>query len=286
MTDQNEKENLSQLNRREFVIKTALTTGYALAVMPIAHSAISTNLSGIEEKDVMIPVGKDNIPAYQVIPTGNGPFPVLAICHEIFGLHEHIRDVCRRFAKEGFFVIAPSLYYRQGDVTKLKDIPEIMTKVVSKVTTKQVNGDIDATFAFIKANKKANMSKTNIVGFCWGGKTVWLYASHNPKIKTGIAFYGPLVGTSPVQPQAAVDIASSLTVPVLGLYGGKDKYITWDHIAQMEKILEKGKSSSKIIVYPDADHGFFADYRESYNKKAATEALEQMTIWIRKHNGL
>ncbi|WP_186644769.1 dienelactone hydrolase family protein [Fluviispira vulneris] len=285
MTDQNETGKDGQIDRRDFVVKTALTTGFALAVMPIAHSAISTNLSGIEASDVQVPVGKDKIPAYQVIPTGNGPFPVLVVCHEIFGLHEHIRDVCRRFAKEGFFVIAPNLYYRQGDVTKLKDIPEIMSKVVSKVTTGQVNGDIDATLNFIKNSKKANLAQTNIVGFCWGGKTVWLYASHNPKIKTGIAFYGPLSGTSPVQPQSAIDIAPTLTVPVLGLYGGKDKYITWDHIAQMEKALEKGKSGSKIIVYPDADHGFFADYRESYNKKAATEALEQLMLWVRKHKG-
>jgi carboxymethylenebutenolidase len=273
----------NQINRRDFVLKTVFATGFALAVLPVAYSAIMTDTEGIEVLDVQIPAGKIKISAYQAMPKGKGPFPVLIICHEVFGVHEFIRDLCRRFAKLGFFAIAPDLYYRQGDATKIKEIPEIISKIVSKVTTKQVNGDLDATVEYVKSTKHADISKLSVTGFCWGGRATWLYAAHNPKIKSAIAWYGPLVGTSPNQPEAPVDIAASLKVPVLGLYGGKDTHITQENVAQMEKSLEKGKSGSKIIVYPDAEHGFFADYRSSYNKMASDEALRQMLDWIKNH---
>ena len=273
----------NQMKRRDFVLKTVLATGFALAVLPIAYSAITTDTEGIEAGDVQIPVGNSKIPGYRAMPKGKGPFPVLIICHEVFGVHEYIRDLCRRFAKLGFFAIAPDLYYRQGDVTKIKEIPDIISKVVSKVTTKQVNGDLDATVKYVKSTKYADLSKLSVTGFCWGGRAAWLYAAHNPKIKSAIAWYGPLVGTSPNQPEAPVDIATSLKVPVLGLYGGKDTHITQEHVTQMENALEKGKSGSKIIVFPDAEHGFFADYRPSYNKMASEEGLRQMLDWIKSH---
>lgn len=274
----------NQINRRNFVLKTVVATGFALAVLPIANSVIITDTDGIEASEVKIPVGKIKIPAYQAMPKGNGPFPILIICHEIFGVHEHIRDLCRRFAKLGFFAIAPNFYFRQGDVTKIKEIPEIISKVVSKVTEKQVNDDLDATVKYVSSIKRADISKLNITGFCWGGRTTWLYAAHNSKIKSAIAWYGPLVKTVRNQLEAPVDIASALKVPVLGLYGGKDTHITKDHVMQMEKYLERGKSGSKIIVYPDAEHGFFADYRPSYSKIAAEDALKQMLNWIKIHS--
>ncbi|APJ03886.1 dienelactone hydrolase family protein [Silvanigrella aquatica] len=277
----------NQMNRRDFVYKTVAAAGFALAVLPIAHSAIMTDTEGIEAKDVKIPVGKLKIPAYQAMPKGTGPFPVLMISHEIFGLHEFIRDLCRRFAKLGFFAIAPDLYYRQGDVTKIKEIPDIIAKVVSKVTNEQVNGDLDATVKYLGSTKRANLDKITMTGFCWGGKATWLYAAHNPKIKSAIAWYGPLV-PGPQQgnqkaPQMPIDIAATLKVPVLGLYGGKDTYITKEHVEQMEEVLDKGSSGSKIILYPDADHGFFADYRPTYNKDASDDALKQMLDWIKSH---
>ena len=272
------------LTRREFVTKAALA-GFALAVLPLAASAITTDSSGIMDEDIFIPVGNEKIPAYQAMPKGKGPFPVLLIAHEIFGVHEFIRDVCRRFAKLGYYAIAPNLFYRQGDVTKLKDFPDIL-KIVSKVSNEQVLSDLDATVEFVQASGKGNLEYLNMTGFCWGGRTTWLYANHNPKLKSAVAWYGPLVGTDPLHPQAPVDIASSLKVPVLGLYGGLDTHITEANRKEMEEALKKGTSGSKIIVYPKAEHGFFADYRPSYNKDAAEESLKQMLDWIHVHGGV
>jgi len=281
--DQDDKNSSANINRREFVLKTVVATGYALAVTPVAFSVISTDSEGIEVSDIQIPVGKSKIPGYLAMPKGDGPFPVLLICHEIFGVHEHIKDLCRRFAKLGFYAIAPNLFFRQGDVTKIKEIPDIISKVVSKVTNKQVNMDLDATIKFAKLNKKTDISKLNVTGFCWGGKTTWLYAAHNPNIKSAIAWYGPLVGNPGDKMEFPVNIATTLKVPVLGLYGGKDARITQEHVDQMQNALDKGKSGSKIIVYPEAEHGFFADYRPSYNKMAADEGIREMLNWIKNH---
>ena len=281
--DKDEKSILPQMNRRDFVLKTAVATGYALAVTPVAFSVISTDSEGIDVADIQIPVGKTKIPGYLALPKGNGPFPVLLICHEIFGVHEHMKDLCRRFAKLGFYAIAPDLYFRQGDVTKIKEIPDIISKVVSKVTNKQVNTDLDATVKFAKSNKKTDITKLSVTGFCWGGKATWLYAAHNLNVKSAIAWYGPLIGNPSDKMEYPIDIAPVLKVPVLGLYGGKDTRITQNHVEQMQKVLSKGNSGSKIIVYPDAEHGFFADYRPSYNQMAAAEGIREMLNWIKTH---
>lgn len=280
------KENSSRMevNRREFLIKSLVVSGYALAVYPLAYSAIQTDTEGIEVSDIQIPVGKLKIPGYVAFPKNNVSSPVLIICHEIFGVHEYIKDLCRRFAKLGFYTIAPYLYSRQGNVSNIKEIPDILKKIVSKVTNKQVNNDLDATIKYVKANSKADTNKIYVTGFCWGGKASWLYAAHNANIKAAIAWYGPLLSTEQTKEQFPVDIAAKLKVPVLGLYGGKDARISQDHVEKMNKELEKSASKSKIIVYPEAEHGFFADYRPTYNKMAADEALREMLKWIKEHS--
>jgi carboxymethylenebutenolidase len=279
LSDSNETEHLT---RRDFV-STALATGFALAVYPLAASAFSTDTKGLDAGAIQIPTANGKIPGYWAMPAGKKDLPTVVVCHEIFGLHEHIRDVCRRFAKLGYLAIAPDLYFRQGDVTQIKDRAQIMPQVVSKVPLAQVLSDLDATIAFATQSGKAAADHVGITGFCWGGRTVWMYCAHNPKIKAGVAWYGPLVGTTALWPQAPVDIAAQLTVPVLGLYGGKDEHITADHIRQMETALKGSSSGSKIIVYPDAPHGFFADYRESYDKADAEAGLQQLRGWFLAH---
>ncbi|WGL60013.1 dienelactone hydrolase family protein [Pigmentibacter sp. JX0631] len=279
-----ENSEKMEFNRRDFLLKSLALSGYALAVYPLAYSAIQTDQNGIEVSDVKIPVGKIKIPAYQAFPKGNKPFPVIIICHEIFGVHEYIKDLCRRFAKLGYYAIAPSLYFRQGEVNNIKEISEIIAKVVSKVTNKQVNTDLDATVKFVKESKKIDANKMYITGFCWGGKATWLYAAHNPELKAAIAWYGPLLSAEKTQEEFPIDIAAKLKVPVLGLYGGKDARILPEHIEKMNSELKKGTSNSKIIVYPDAEHGFFADYRPSYNQMASDEALREMLKWIKDHS--
>lgn len=271
------------ITRRELLQKAAIA-GFALAVYPLAASAITTDLTGIVDADVLVNTSNGKIPAYQAMPKGNGPFPVLIIAHEIFGVHEFIRNVCRRFAKLGFYAIAPNLFYRQGDVTQFKDFKDIL-KIVNQASTEQVMSDLDATVKFAEESKKGNLAHLNMTGFCWGGRTTWLYASHNSKLKSAISWYGPLVGTDPLHPQAPVDIASTLKVPVLGLYGGLDSHISDENRKQMEENLKKGTSGSKIMVYAKAEHGFFADYRPSYNKEAADDGLKQLLAWIKEHGG-
>jgi carboxymethylenebutenolidase len=273
------------INRREAI---TLGVGFAAAaVTPATAWAISTPATGLEVADVKIPATtgvRDEIPAYVAVPAGKGPFPVAIVIHEIFGLHEYIRDVCRRLAKEGYFVVSPYLYAREGDATSIADIGELIKKIVSKVPQQQVLSDLDATLAWIGKDARAKTNEVALTGFCWGGNAVWMYAAHNPKVKAGVAWYGRLVGEmSPNSPRFPVDVAPSLTVPVLGLYAEKDANIPLTDVNKMRVEVEKGKSRSKIIVYPGTDHGFHADYRPSYNADAARLGWDEMLTWFKKN---
>ena len=277
-------------NRREFLVTSIVAAGvFASAVQPItAQTVIKTDDKGLIAGEVKILVGDGEMPAYRALPDKKGgSFPVVLVVHEIFGVHEWIQDVCRRFAKAGYLAIAPSLYARQGDVSKISAISDIVSKVVSKVPDGQVMSDIDATIAWAGKNHgKAN--KAAITGFCWGGRVVWLYAQHNPKIKAGAAWYGQVVGrpnapADPLHPTMPIDFAKDLKVPVIGFYGGQDKGITVDGVQRMQVELKKGKSRSEIIVYPNADHGFLADYRPTYNKQSAEDAWPKLLAWFKKN---
>ena len=197
----------SQPTRREFVV-SSLAAGFALAVQPVSADTITTDTKGLEAGEVKIPVGKDEtIPAYRAMPEKGGPFPTVLVVQEIFGVHEHIKDICRRFAKLGYLAVAPELYARQGDVSKIKDFKEIISKVVSKVPDKQVMDDLDATVAWAKKSGKADTDKLGITGFCWGGRIVWLYAAHNPNLKAGVAWYGRLINKpDELHPKNPIDL--------------------------------------------------------------------------------
>ncbi len=271
----------NDLSRRDFVA-TGIKAGFAAAVYPLSAFTLTTDTIGLVAGDVSIESFDRKIPAYWAMPVGKGPFPSVIVVHEIFGVHEHIKDLCRRFAKKGFLAIAPYLYSRQGEVVSLKDIPEII-KVVSKVERAQVTKDLDATMTYIEKSGKADMKRVSITGFCWGGATTWLYAANHPKIKAGAAWYGPLQAKTEGA-ESPLSIAATLKVPVLGLYGGQDANIPQDQVHEMETSLKKGSSGSKIIVYPDSPHGFNADYRESYRKKDADAAWSEMLSWFKKHH--
>ncbi|MBC8139157.1 MAG: dienelactone hydrolase family protein [Fibrella sp.] len=271
------------LTRRALLV-SGLSTGFALAVQPIAEAAITTDSAGLiaDETRIKAPDGL-MVPAYQAYPAHGANLPVVIVVQEVFGVHEHIKDVCRRFAKRGYFAIAPELFARQGDVSKLKDIPQIL-EVVGKVPDTQVMSDLDATVAHVKATGIVDAAKLAITGFCWGGRIVWLYAAHNPQVKAGGAWYGTLAkGRGPVAPTTAVSIAPTLTVPVLGLYGGKDTGIPLADVDAMKAALATGKSGSQIIVYPDSEHGFHADYRPSYNETDAKDAFAKLLAWFKDH---
>lgn len=273
----------SALTRREFMV-TTLATGFAVAVQPVSAQTITTDTAGLEAGEVSIPVPGGVIPAYRAMRAKGKSFPVVLVVPEIFGVHEHIKDVCRRFAKLGHMAIAAELFARQGDVSKISNIAEIISKVVSKVPDAQVMSDLDAVVEWAKGTKKGDVGKLGITGFCWGGRIVWLYAAHNPKVKAGAAWYGRLVGqASDLAPKHPVDVAPSLKVPVLGLYGGRDTGIPLATVDQMRAALKITGNKSEIIVYPEAGHGFNADYRPGYNKEAAEDGWKRLKEWFKKY---
>lgn len=269
--------------RREFVV-TALAAGFALAVRPVSAQTITTDAAGLSAGEVKIPVPDGQIPGYRAMPATGGPFPVVLVVQEIFGVHEHIRDICRRFAKRGYLAVAPELYARQGDVSKLTDFQEIFTRVVSKVPDAQVLSDLDTAADWAGKSGRGDLKRLGITGFCWGGRIVWLYAAHNPRLKAAVAWYGRLVGSpTELTPQYPMDLAGNLKAPVLGLYGGADANIPMDTIERMRKALMAAGSPSQIIVYPDAPHAFFADYRPSYRKEAAEDGWKRLLEWFKKY---
>lgn len=270
------------VNRRDFLV-TKLTAGFALAVQPISAATITTDTKGITAGEVKIPTSDGEIPAYRAMPAKGSNFPAVLVVQEIFGVHEHIKDICRRLAKGGYMAVAPEMYARQGDVSGMQDIQKIISEVVSKVPDKQVMSDLDAA-ADWAAKNGGNESKMAITGFCWGGRVVWMYAAHSDKVKAGVAWYGRLV-TPPndMSPTSPIDVADKLKAPVLGLYGGKDQGIPMESVEKMQAALKGAGSKSTITVYPEAPHGFHADYRASYREVDAKDAWQRMLIWFKKH---
>jgi carboxymethylenebutenolidase len=275
--------NRSTVSRREFVAGS-LAAGFALAAQPVcAQTMITTDTIGLTAGEIQIPTVSGDIPGYRAMPANGRNLATILVVQEIFGVHEHIKDMCRRFAKIGYLAIAPEMYYRQGDVSKLQDVQEILSKVVSKVPDAQVMSDLDATVAWAGRNG-GNVQRLGITGFCWGGRITWLYIAHNPNMRAGVAWYGRLVGTATaLTPTHPLDLAAQINAPVLGLYGGADTGIPVATVDQMNAALKKAGKPSTIHVYPDTPHAFNADYRASYRKGAAEDGWQRATAWFQKY---
>ena len=272
------------LSRRGFT-RTALGAGFAAAALPaVAQTTIKTDAAGLVVGEVDIPVGSFKMPAYRAAPAGRPNAPVVLVISEIFGVHEHIADIARRFAKEGYFAIAPELFARQGDPQSYGEIARLMAEIIAKVPDSQVMGDLDACLAWA-ATQGADAQRVGVTGFCWGGRIVWLYAAHNPAVKAGVAWYGRLVGQpSALTPRHPVDVAGELKAPVLGLYGGQDTGIPLDTVERKKAALAGGSAvarRSQFQVYPDAPHAFHADYRSSYRREAAVDGWRRCLEWFR-----
>lgn len=270
-------------SRRGFMM-TSLAAGFAVASEPVLAQAITTDTKGLVAGEVQVPTADGKMPAYAARPAKPGKYPVILVVQEIFGVHEHIKDMCRRFAKAGYYAIAPEMFARQGDVSNMTDIGTIMSQVVAKVPDAQVCADLDATVAFARASRHAHAGKLGLVGYCWGGRTAWLYALHNPKLTAAVAYYGLLEGsTSPIKPRDPVDFAAEIKVPVLGLYAGKDAYVKPETVVKMREGVARSGSGSEIVMFPGVDHGFNADYRPTYDKVAATYAWNLTLDWLKDH---
>ncbi|WP_171098025.1 dienelactone hydrolase family protein [Limnobacter profundi] len=276
-----EKIKETTVSRRGFLL-TSLAGGFAVASEPLFAQAIKTDTQGITAGEVKVPVKDGQIPAYRAMPAKGKNFPVILVIQEIFGVHEYIQDICRRLAKRGYYAIAPALFSREADVSNMS-LDAILKEVVPVVPDAQVMTDIDSTVAFAKASGKANTARLGIVGYCWGGRTVWLYANHNPAVKAGVAYYGLLAGLKgPNKPADPVDVAANLKVPVLGLYAGEDSFVPDEVVDKMRNELGKGNSASEIVVFPAVNHGFHADYRPTYDRRAATYAWKLTLDWFKE----
>jgi carboxymethylenebutenolidase len=275
-------------SRRAFV-RTSVGSGFAAAVLPVtAQTVIKTDTSGLTAGEVTIPVDGFKMPAYRAAPAGKTNAPVVLVVSEIFGVHEYIADVARRFAKAGYYAIAPELFVRQGDAGSYGEIGKLVAEVIAKVPDAQVMGDLDAAVAWAKT-QGADTSKLAVTGFCWGGRITWLYSAHNPGVKAGVAWYGRLMSASnSLQPTNPVELTAKLNGPVLGLYGAADQGIPLDTVDKMKAALAAGSSAAKkseFMVYPEAPHGFHADYRPSYRKEPAEDGWKRCLAWF-KSNGV
>lgn len=267
-----------EFSRRDFV-RTSVGSGFAAAVLPVtAQTVVKTDTVGLIAGEVTIPVGDFRMPAYRAAPAGRANAPVVLVISEIFGVHEHIADVARRFAKAGYFAIAPELFVRQGDAESYGEIAKLIAEVISKVPDAQVMNDLDASVAWARG-QGADTGRLGVTGFCWGGRVTWLYTAHNPAVKAGVAWYGRLVGQpNPLQPSNPVELAGKLNGPVLGLYGGQDPGIPLATVEQMKAALAAGSGAARASafhVYPDAPHAFHADYRPSYRADAAIDGWKR-----------
>lgn len=274
------------LDRRKLLMTGAFAAGFAAACRPVSSSAVQTSGEGLTQETVSIAAGDGfAMPAYVARPEKAENAPIIVVVHEIFGVHEWVRDICRRFAREGYYAIAPDLFARHGDATKVADIKQLIGSIVSKAPDAQVMADIDTTYDWA-GKHGGDAARRGITGFCWGGRIVWLYAAHSGQLDAGVAFYGRLVSDkTALQPLSVVEQAAALKAPVLGQYGGLDKGIPVADVETMRAALKKaGKSPpDAVTVYPDADHGFMADYRPSYNEAAAKEAWAATLEWFGRY---
>ena len=273
-------------DRRSFIV-TSLGAGFALAVQPVmAQTAIATDTLGLLAGEIKVPVKDGEMVAYRAAPAEQAKAPVVLVVSEIFGVHEYIKDICRRLAKLGYCAIAPELFARQGDPRTSDSIPEILANIVNKTPDAQVLADLDACVAWA-ASHGGDTGRLAITGFCWGGRITWLYAAHNPQVKTGVAWYGKLVGEgNAMTPSHPVDLVAQIKAPVLGLYGGLDAGIPLDTVETMREKLKTGSAAarkSEIHVYPNAPHAFHADYRPSYRQAEAEDGWARLLAWFRQN---
>ncbi len=270
---------------RRGMVMAGLMTGFTLATTRVEAQAIHTDSTGIEAGEVKIPVADGTLPGYYARPAGAGPFPTVLVIEEIFGVHEYIKDTCRRLAKAGYLAVAPELYARIADLSTMTDASVIVRDVISKAPDAQVMTDLDSAAAWAAANR-GDPARLAVTGFCRGGRNTWLYDAHNPALKAAVAWYGPVGGTpSAIQPKTATDLAPELHAPLLGLYGGQDAGIPVDAVKAAAARAQAAGKRVEIVVFPDAPHGFHADYRPSYRKDTAEDGWSRMLAWF-KSNGV
>jgi carboxymethylenebutenolidase len=277
------------MSRRQFLARMsaaagATLAGFAIASHPVAGEVITTSTDGLAVADGKVPSGDFQIPIYEARPSADGKYPVVLVIPEIFGMHEHIKDVTRRFAKEGFLGITLEPYAREGGVLHLKDIPAVR-KVADPVPDARVMGDLDAIAAYAKRHPAGKADRIGVTGFCRGGLYTLLYAAHNHDVRAAVPWYGQIkpVKTPGVRTADPLDVAARITAPILGLYGEADLGIPVADVKEMEASLKAAGKTAEFVLYPGAPHAFFADYRPSYRAEAARDAWTRCIAWFNKY---
>jgi len=268
---------------RRGLLMAGLISGFTLATTRVDAQAIHTDTIGMDAGETKVPTDEGDLPAYYARPQGAGPFPILLVMEEAFGVHEHIKDICRRLAKLGYLAVATEYYARIGDLSKMTDPEQIQRDVISRAPDAQMMSDMDATVSWAAANH-GDPARLGIVGFCRGGRATWLYAAHSSQLKAAVAWYGQVATPdTDIQPKNPIDIAADLKCPLLGLYGGKDTVNPIASIREAEENAKKAGKTVEIVIFPDAPHGFNADYRPSYREADAKKAWGLMMDWFRKY---
>jgi carboxymethylenebutenolidase len=268
-------------SRRGFVM-TSLVSGFALSMQPVSAETITTDATGLDAAEVKVPTADGEMPAYRAMPVSGGPFPTVLVLHEAWGVHEHIKDLCRRFAKLGYYAIAPELFARQGNAAAITD-PAERGKFLASIPTEEAMSDIDATVVYAKSTGKADTKRLAVTGFCWGGFATWMYAAHNPALKAAAAWYGVDRKITDLIPQNPADVAGQLKCPILAFYGGQDQSLPKEIIDKRAEACKAAGKTCEVKIYPDAPHGFNADYRPTYRADDAKDAWKLMLDWFKKN---
>ena len=276
------------LSRRQFLTRMGAVgvgiAGFAIAATPVAGQVVSTPADRLATADGKVPSGDFPIPIYEARPAAAGRYPVVLVIPEIFGMHEHIKDVARRFAAAGFLGITFEPYAREGGVLHLSDIAAVR-KVVDPIPDARVMADLDAVAAYAKGHPAARADRIGVTGFCRGAMYTLLYAAHNPGIKAAVAWYGQIrpTVTPGVRSEGPLDVAGRIGAPILGLYGGEDLGIPVSDVKEMEAVLKKAGKTADFVVYPGAPHAFYADYRPSFRPEAAADAWRRCVAWFDRY---
>ena len=284
----NDQSDIDVLRRyplaRRGMLMSGLISGLTLATTRVQAQIIHTDSAGIVAEEVKIPTAEgDAVPGYFAKPTGPGPFPIVLVNEEIFGVHEYIKDICRRFAKLGYAAVAPEIYARIGDLSKMTDAAAIFRDVINKEPDATMLSDLDSAVKFA-VSQGGDPARLGVTGFCRGGRSTWLYAIHNPTVKAAVAWYGQITGPhTDIQPQWPADLAGGLHAPLLGLYGGQDGSIKPEDVQAAAARARAAGQTVEIVYYPDAPHGFHADYRPSYKEADATDGWTRLLAWFKKY---
>jgi carboxymethylenebutenolidase len=276
------------LSRRQFLAGVGVTgaslAGFAIAAHPVAAQVIRTPTDGLTVTDTKGSSAGFQVPIYEARPAAAGRYPVVLVIPEVWGMHEHIKDVARRFAREGFLAITFELYAREGGTLQLPDQQAVM-KVANSVPDAQAMGDLDALVAYAKAHPAARADRIGVTGFCRGGMYALLFAAHSRDVKAAVAWYGPIkpAKTPGIRDVGPLDVAAKITAPVLGLYGGGDQGIPAADVKEMEAALKAAGKTAEFVIYPGAPHAFNADYRESYRADAAEDGWARCVAWFNKY---